>query len=72
MKTKHIFLVILSLSICHTAEAQFFKKLKNKAKQAAERTVLKKPMKQFPKKPKKPLTVLQMETKIKQKPKIIK
>ncbi len=42
MKTKHIFLTILCLSIVNTAEAQFLKKLKKKAENAVERTVLKK------------------------------
>ncbi|MGM5471001.1 DUF4412 domain-containing protein [Flavobacteriaceae bacterium LMO-SS05] len=42
MKAKHIFLTILCMTIVNTAEAQFLKKLKKKAEQAAERTVLKK------------------------------
>jgi len=42
MKTKHILAIFLFLSISYSAEAQFFKKLKKKAQQAAERTILKK------------------------------
>jgi len=42
MKTKCIFLIIFSLFLGQTAEAQFLKKLKKKAEQAAERTVLNK------------------------------
>ena len=42
MKTKCIFLIIFSLFLGQTSEAQFLKKLKKKAEQAAERTVLNK------------------------------
>ncbi|WP_242087363.1 DUF4412 domain-containing protein [Aestuariivivens sediminis] len=42
MRTKYIFLSIFLLALCQTTEAQFLKKLKKKAEQAAERTVLKK------------------------------
>lgn len=42
MKPKHIILALFCLGIGYTAEAQFLKKLKKKAEQAAERTVLKK------------------------------
>lgn len=42
MKTKHIILTLLFLSMSYTAEAQFFKKLKKKAQEAAEKTILKK------------------------------
>jgi len=40
MKTKHIFTILLCLSIGTAANAQFFKKLKKKAERAAERTIL--------------------------------
>jgi len=42
MKAKYILLSILCISICTTAEAQILKKLKKKAQQAAERTLIKK------------------------------
>ncbi len=42
MKTKHIILTLLFLSMSYTVEAQFFKKLKKKAQAAAERTILNK------------------------------
>jgi len=42
MKLKFILMAIMGLSITTTAEAQFLKKLKKKAEQAAERTVLNK------------------------------
>lgn len=42
MKTKHILLVIFGLLIGVNADAQILKKLKKKAEQAAERTILKK------------------------------
>ncbi|GAA3575023.1 hypothetical protein [Snuella lapsa] len=42
MKIKYILLVILTISISHTAEAQFLKKLKRKAQEAAEQTILRK------------------------------
>ena len=42
MKIKHILLIICCLSISYSAEAQFLKKLKKKAEQAAERTILNK------------------------------
>ncbi len=42
MKSKYIFLFIISLFIGQSVEAQFLKKLKKKAAQAAERTILKK------------------------------
>ena len=42
MKTKYILLILFSLGIAYNAEAQFLKKLKKQAENAAERTVLKK------------------------------
>jgi hypothetical protein len=42
MKVKYILLTILCLGMVNTAEAQLLKKLKKKAEQAVERTVLKK------------------------------
>ena len=42
MKAKYILLSVLCLTICTSAEAQILKKLKKKAEQAAERTILKK------------------------------
>ena len=42
MKTKHILLTILCLGMFSSAEAQFLKKLKQKAEEAAERTILRK------------------------------
>jgi hypothetical protein len=42
MKTKHILLTLLCMTIVNTAEAQLLKKLKKKAENAVERTVLKK------------------------------
>jgi len=42
MKPKFILVTILCLAIGNTAEAQFLKKLKKKAEQAAERTILNK------------------------------
>jgi len=42
MKLKFILMAILALSVSTTAEAQFLKKLKKKAEQAAERTILNK------------------------------
>ncbi|SDI08590.1 hypothetical protein [Winogradskyella thalassocola] len=42
MKTKHILLVIIGLLIGGNAEAQILKKLKKRAEQAAERTILRK------------------------------
>jgi hypothetical protein len=42
MKAKHILLTLLCMTIVNTAEAQLLKKLKKKAENAVERTVLKK------------------------------
>lgn len=42
MKTRYILLVLLAFGITFNAEAQFLKKLKKKAEQAAERAVMKK------------------------------
>ena len=42
MKAKYILLAFLSFGLSYNAEAQFLKKLKKKAEQAAERTVLRK------------------------------
>ena len=42
MKAKYVLLSLLCISICSTAQAQFLKKLKKKAEQAAERTILNK------------------------------
>ena len=42
MKTRYILLSILYISICSTSQAQILKKLKKKAEQAAERTILNK------------------------------
>ena len=42
MKAKYFLLAILCLNIVNTSEAQFLKKLKKKAQNAAERSILKK------------------------------
>ena len=42
MKTKYILFLLTCFAISFNAEAQFLKKLKKKAQQAAERTILKK------------------------------
>ncbi|WP_370480267.1 DUF4412 domain-containing protein [Tamlana flava] len=42
MKTKYFLFILIALALTFNAEAQFLKKLKKKAEQAAERTVLRK------------------------------
>ncbi|GAA4809645.1 DUF11 domain-containing protein [Litoribaculum gwangyangense] len=42
MKTKHILLLVLTFCLSYNVEAQLLKKLKQKAEQAAERTILRK------------------------------
>ncbi|WP_242205185.1 DUF4412 domain-containing protein [Aestuariivivens insulae] len=71
MKSKYILLGLFALSLCHSSEAQFLKKLKKKAEEAAKKTIIRKVEEKSTEKTERAMdTILNADKKIKRKNKL--